>query len=133
MIMIMRNNNKAVDDNVGEQVRGGAPSARGQPAAVPPPPRLPPLHHPQGRAQPGGLLTRNRLILLLLTISPGQGSFLDLINTSYEPFIALLAAAGAVASFFLFQAINNAGRRRRRDLGADSVGLLYGELTNCLK
>ena len=49
--MIMRNNKKAADDNVGDQVRGGAPSARGQPAAVPPPPRLPPLHHPQGRAQ----------------------------------------------------------------------------------
>ena len=65
----------------------------------------------------------------LLYSSPGQGSFLDLINTSYEPFIALLAAAGAVASFFLFQAINNAGRRRRRrDIEGDSVGLLYGEL-----
>ena len=34
-----------------------------------------------------------------------------------------------MASFFLFQAINNAGRRRRRrDIEGDSVGLLYGEL-----
>ena len=108
-----------LDGNVGAQVRGGAPSARGQPAAVPPPPRLPALHHPQGRAA----------LASLLYSSPGQGSFLDLINTSYEPFIALLAAAGAVASFFLFQAINNAGRRRRRrDTEGDSVGLLYGEL-----
>ena len=36
--------------------------------------------------------------------TPGkQGSFLDLINTSYEPFILLLAAGGAVLSFLLYQ------------------------------
>ena len=43
-----------------------------------------------------------------------KGSFFDLINTSYEPFVALLAAAGAVASFVLYQTILNTGKKRRR-------------------
>ena len=62
-----------------------------------------------------------------------KGSFFDLINTSYEPFVALLAAAGAVASFVLYQTILNTGkkRRRRRDGGGDQ--LMEGEWRNILK
>ena len=41
-----------------------------------------------------------------------QGSFLDLINTSYEPFVLILAAGGAVLSFLLYQVILTMGRRR---------------------
>ena len=47
--------------------------------------------------------------------SPTRGSFFDLINTSYEPFLILLAAGGAALSFILYQAILNNGRRRKRD------------------
>ena len=41
-----------------------------------------------------------------------QGSLLDLINTSYEPFVLILAAGGAVLSFLLYQVILTKGRRR---------------------
>ena len=43
-----------------------------------------------------------------------KGSFFDLINTSYEPFVALLAAAGAVASFVLYQTILNRGKCQKQ-------------------
>ena len=42
-----------------------------------------------------------------------KGTFLDLINISFEPFVLILAAGGAVLSFVLFQAIQNNGRRKR--------------------
>ena len=42
-----------------------------------------------------------------------KGSFLDLINISFEPFVLILAAGGAVLSFVLFQAIQSNGRRKR--------------------
>ena len=55
----------------------------------------------------------------LYTINPvltnrNKNSFLSLINTSYEPFVAILAVGGAVLSFVLFQAIQQQGKRRRR-------------------
>ena len=57
----------------------------------------------------------------LYTINPGyvlsnrnKGSFLNLINTSYEPFVAILALGGAILSFVLFQAIQQQGKRRKR-------------------
>ena len=62
---------------------------------------LPPSVHSQYQVQP--LLTH-----------PPRGSIFDLINTSYEPFLLLLALGGAGLSFILYQAILNNGRRRRK-------------------
>ena len=51
-----------------------------------------------------------------------DGSFLDLINVSYEPFVLILAAGGAVLSFLLYQVILTKGRRKgfRRATGVTS-------------
>ena len=62
-----------------------------------------------------------------------KGSFFDLINTSYEPFVALLAAAGAVASFVLYQTILNTGKKRRRRRAGGGDQLMEGEWRNILK
>ena len=62
-----------------------------------------------------------------------KGSFFDLINTSYEPFVALLAAAGAVASFVLYQTILNTGKKRRRRQAGGSDQLLGVEWRSILK
>ena len=62
-----------------------------------------------------------------------KGSFFDLINTSYEPFVALLAAAGAVASFVLYQTILNTGKKRKRRRAGGSDQLMEGEWRNILK
>ena len=61
-----------------------------------------------------------------------KGSFFDLINTSYEPFVALLAAAGAVASFVLYQTILNTGKKRRRRRAGDGDQLMGEEWRNIL-
>jgi len=56
-------------------------------------------------------------------ISPrDDGSLLDLINVSYEPFVLILAAVGAVLSFLLYQVIQTKGRRRgvRRAAGRNT-------------
>ena len=67
---------------------------------------LPPSLHSQYQVQP-------------LISHPTRGSIFDLINTSYEPFLLLLALAGAGLSFLLYQAIVNNGRRKKRETWPD--------------
>ena len=69
---------------------------------------LPPALQSQYQLQP--LLTH-----------PPRGSIFDLINTSYEPFILILALAGAGLSFLLYQAIVNNGRRKKREAWPDFI------------
>ena len=54
-----------------------------------------------------------------LLTTPSRGSIFDLINTSYEPFLLLLALGGAGLSFILYQAILNNGRRKKREIWLD--------------
>ena len=70
---------------------------------------LPPSLHSHYQVQPP-LLTR-----------PARGSIFDLINTSYEPFLLILALGGAGLSFILYQAILNNGRRKKREIWPDSI------------
>ena len=69
---------------------------------------LPPSLHSQYQVQP--LLTH-----------PPRGSLFDLINTSYEPFLLILALGGAGLSFILYQAILNNGRRKKRETWPDLI------------
>ena len=69
---------------------------------------LPPSLHSQYQVKP-------------LLSHPTRGSIFDLINTSYEPFLLILALGGAGLSFILYQAILNNGRRKKREIWPDSI------------
>ena len=60
--------------------------------------------------------------------TPPRGSFLDLINISYEPFLLLLAVGGAALSFILYQTILNNGRRKKRETWEDLEHFILGSL-----
>ena len=75
---------------------------------------------------PPALLSRYQVRPVLST--PARGSFFDLINTSYEPLLVLLAAGGAALSFILYQTIVNNGKRRKRETFRDFENLIISSM-----
>lgn len=75
----------------------------------------------------------------LYTVSPGyvlsnrnRGTFLNLINTSYEPFVAILALGGAILSFVLYQEILRRGKKRRKRYNEIEFDNFIGEFRFCV-